>query len=130
MVFFLDFPTVALPYDYAPPSTDNAGRVHAPVQAAPGSVREREFFIDNLLVRVHRRVWCTGLAPWEFESRFPGSLISTFLGGRFSQLKCLVRLPRDAGGARASIPRHLEGAFALSMTLHPGPDSMLHPDGA
>ena len=29
---------------------------------------EREFFIDNLLVRVHRCFWCTGLAPWEFES--------------------------------------------------------------
>jgi hypothetical protein len=44
-------------------------------------VLEREFFIDNLLVRVHRCFWCTGLAPWEFESPFPGSLISTFLGG-------------------------------------------------
>ena len=40
---------------------------------------EREFFIDNLLVRVHQCFWCTGLAPWEFESPFPGSLISTFL---------------------------------------------------
>ena len=40
---------------------------------------EREFFIDNLLVRIHRCFWCTGLAPWEFESPFPGSLISTFL---------------------------------------------------
>ena len=39
---------------------------------------EREFFIDNLLVRVHRCFWCTGLAPWEFEFPFPGSLISTF----------------------------------------------------
>jgi len=44
--------------------------------------REREFFIDNLLVRIHfiivliRR---TGLAPWEFEFPFPGSLTSTFL---------------------------------------------------
>ena len=45
--------------------------------------REREFFIDKLLVRIHfiivmiRR---TGLAPWEFEFPFPGSLTSTFLG--------------------------------------------------
>ena len=45
----------------------------------PAPHREREFFIDNLLVRVHRCFWCTGLAPWEFESPFPGSLISTFL---------------------------------------------------
>jgi len=41
---------------------------------------EREFFIDNLLVRIHFIIvmirW-TGLAPWEFESPFPGSLTST-----------------------------------------------------
>ena len=43
---------------------------------------EREFFIDNLLVRVHVIVvmirW-TGLASWDFEFPFPGSLTSTFL---------------------------------------------------
>ena len=43
---------------------------------------EREFFIDNLLVRIHFIIvmirW-TGLAPWEFELPFPGSLASTFL---------------------------------------------------
>ena len=49
-----------------------------PLQRRP-LVRESEFFIDNLLVRVHRCFWCTGLAPWEFEFPFPGSLISTFL---------------------------------------------------
>jgi len=30
----------------------------------------REFFIDNLLVRIHfiiEMIWWTGLAPWEFE---------------------------------------------------------------
>jgi len=36
---------------------------------------EREFFIDNLLVRIHCIIvmirW-TGLAPWEFEFPFPG----------------------------------------------------------
>ena len=44
--------------------------------------REREFFIDNLLVRIHfiiEMFWWTGLAPWEFEFPFSGSLISTFL---------------------------------------------------
>ena len=45
--------------------------------------QEREFFIDNLLVRIHFIIvmfrW-TGLAPWEFESPFPGSLTSTFPG--------------------------------------------------
>jgi len=45
---------------------------------------EREFFIDNLLVRFHLitvMIRWTGLAPWEFEFPFPGSLTSTFLGG-------------------------------------------------
>ena len=42
--------------------------------------RDREFFIGNLLVRIHCNIvmirW-TGLAPWEFEFPFPGSLTST-----------------------------------------------------
>jgi len=49
--------------------------------------REREFFIDNLLVRIQfiiEMVWWTGLAPWEFEFPFPGSLISTCLGAKES----------------------------------------------
>jgi hypothetical protein len=36
--------------------------------------RERDFFIDNLLVRIHViivMIWWTGLAPWEFEYPFP-----------------------------------------------------------
>ena len=43
---------------------------------------DREFFIDNLLVRLHfiiEMMWWTGLASWEFEFPFPGSLIFTFL---------------------------------------------------
>ena len=43
-------------------------------------LRQREFFIDNLLVRIHfiiERIWRTGLAPWEFEFPFPGSLTPT-----------------------------------------------------
>ena len=43
---------------------------------------QKEFFIDNLLVQIHYIIvmieW-TGLAPWEFEYPFPGSLTSTFL---------------------------------------------------
>jgi len=42
---------------------------------------ERELCIDNLPVRIHFIIvsirW-TGLAPWEFEFPFPGSLASTF----------------------------------------------------
>ena len=44
--------------------------------------REREFFVGNLLVRVHViivMVRGAGLAPWEFEFSFPGRLTSTFL---------------------------------------------------
>ena len=48
-------------------------------------VCEKEFFIDNLLVRIHFIVgmirWA-GLAQWEFELSFPSSLTSTFLGFR------------------------------------------------
>jgi len=43
----------------------------------------REFFIDNLLVRIHFIIvmirW-TGLVSWKFEFPFPGSLKSDFLG--------------------------------------------------
>ena len=45
----------------------------------PTSV-EREFFIDNLLVRIHfiiEMIRWTGLAPWQFEFPFPGSVTST-----------------------------------------------------
>ena len=53
-----------------------------PIHPEAGRPPEGEFFIDNLLVRVHFIIvmirW-TGLAPWEFESPFPGSLTSTFL---------------------------------------------------
>ena len=45
-------------------------------------VLETEFFIDNLLVRVHfiiEMIRWTGLAPWEVEFPFKGSLTSTFL---------------------------------------------------
>ena len=45
-------------------------------------VLERDFSIDNLLVRIHVIIvmirW-TGLAPWEFEFPFSGSRTSTFL---------------------------------------------------
>ena len=39
----------------------------------------KEFFIDNLLVRIHFiivMIWWTGLALWEFEFHFSGSLSS------------------------------------------------------
>jgi hypothetical protein len=48
----------------------------------PHQSAEREFLIDNLLVRIHfiiEMIRWTGLAPWEFEFSFPGSLTSTFM---------------------------------------------------
>ena len=44
--------------------------------------RERDFFIKNLLVRIHQIVVMisrTGLAPWKVEFPFPGRLTSPFL---------------------------------------------------
>ena len=46
---------------------------------------KREFFIDNLLVRIHFIIlmtWWTGLAPWEFEFPLPSSLTSALLDPR------------------------------------------------
>ena len=40
-----------------------------PGRAVRMGLSEREFFIDNLLVRIHfiiEMIWWTGLAPWEF----------------------------------------------------------------
>jgi len=52
-----------------------------PFGAVRFRLRARAFFIDNLLVRNHfiivMRRW-PGVAPWEFEFPFPGSLTSTF----------------------------------------------------
>jgi len=57
----------------------DVARLRAAIRLLP----ERDFFIDNLLVRIHCIIvmirW-TGLAPWGFEFPFPGSLTSTFLG--------------------------------------------------
>ena len=57
--------------------------------------REKELCIYNLLVRNHFIIvmirWI-GLAPWEFESPFPGSLTSTFL--------IYLRHRLQAGGGR------------------------------
>ena len=60
----------------------NLGDSPGPLSACHPPSPEKEFLIDNLLVRLHFIIeifqW-TGLAPWEFEFRFPGSQISTFL---------------------------------------------------
>ena len=52
------------------------------------AIADREFIIGNLLVRIHFIIvmirW-TGLATWEVESPFPGSLTFTFLEAIISQ---------------------------------------------
>ena len=72
-----------------PHSGDNFHAKRCPNQCFFASVlscgkgeREGEFFIDDLLARIHFIIvmirWI-GLAPWEFEVPFSGSLTSTFL---------------------------------------------------
>jgi len=67
----------------------DAGDAHQPAGTLVWVCQEREFFIDNLLVRIHFVIvmnrW-TGLAPWEGESLFPGSMTSTFLGPFFANI--------------------------------------------
>ena len=53
------------------------------LRTTPGfSDTESDFIIDKLTVRIHFIIvmirW-TGLAPWEFEFPFPGSITSTFM---------------------------------------------------
>jgi len=70
----------------------------------PSGGGEREFFIDNLLVRIHfiiEMIWWTGLVPWEFEFPSPGSLTSTFLR--------LKMLNPDAGGGHEDVGREARG---------------------
>jgi len=58
----------------------NLGDSPGPLSACHPPSPEKEFLIDNLLVRLHFIIeifqW-TGLAPWESESLIPGRLIST-----------------------------------------------------
>ena len=60
----------------------SSGRVRSSCVMRLPALKERESFVHNLLVRIHfiiKMVRWTGLAPWEFEFPFPGSLVSTFL---------------------------------------------------
>ena len=62
--------------------------------------REREFFIDNLLVRIHFiivMIMWAGLAPWEFEFPLPGSLISAFLVHQGTRVTVKQLRPRSVG---------------------------------
>jgi len=69
--------------------------------------REREFFIDNLLLRIHFIIviirW-TGLATWEFDFFFPGGLSSTFV-----QVNTLAASLRHACCFKAPVGFRVDG---------------------
>ena len=68
---------------YSQPLMLSPSRSAARTRCEACAKRQREFFIDNQLVRIHfiiETIWLTSLAPWEFGFPFPGSLVSTFLG--------------------------------------------------
>jgi len=70
--------------------------------------------IDNLLVRIHfiiEIIWWTGLAPWEFESPFPGSLICPMPPEKVTPISCDADIPR--GG-----PRHIDFQVPLEPFVH------------
>ena len=79
-------------------------------------IPERKFFIDNLLDRIHVIIvmirW-TGLAPWEFEFSFPGSLTSTSL---------VLTRNLGAGGARLGAAA-VQDRVLLPGTQYPEPDT-------
>jgi len=76
------------------------------VEALP----EREFFIDNLLVRIHFIIvvirWI-GLAPWKVEFPFPGSLTSTFLVERDEEV--VEALPDQGEDVHRNVQRFRGG---------------------
>ena len=88
------------------------------VQAPVAAGAEREFFIDNLLVRIYFIIvmmrW-TGLAPWEFEVPFPGSLTSTFL--EFIIFLHMVQAPVAAGADFTRL--YVQGYLAHKKTSNP-----------
>ena len=73
-------------------------------QKREAEVQDREFCIGNLLLRIHFIVvmirW-TGLAPWELEFPFPGSLTSNC--DALAVLQCAVDVGRCVSGFGLSV---------------------------
>jgi hypothetical protein len=68
------------PHEYTPPTRSISGSRNDPgiTLEGPGAGPETEFFIDNPLVQIHfisEMIRWTGLAPWKFESPFPGARV-------------------------------------------------------
>jgi len=84
----------------------------------------REFFVDNLLVRIHFMIdmicW-TGFAPWEFEFPLPGSLISSFLV--CSKLDGVL-----GAGRRSSCPTMPTPGGRVAATIDPASQNASSPD--
>ena len=79
---------------------------------------EREFFLDNLLVRIYfivQIICWTVLAPLEFEFPFPGSLIPTFL----RQVESVLEATAELGDLRKRflVPPPLFLSLSLSLAL-------------
>ena len=96
---------------------------------------EREFLIDNLLVRIHSIIvmirW-TGLASWEFESLFAGGLTSSFLEKSRSILhsgpkQTSINRPSRPGRRRESRNRRGRGNRPRSRALLLAPSSLAPP---
>ena len=82
---------------------------------------QREFLVDNLLVRIHFMIvmirW-TGLAPWKFEFPFPGSFTSTFLFNPTPQTQSVSSAPPSCdaeGGCSASFTPRLDGTYQVAV---------------
>ena len=76
-------------------------KVDKPVHFSLNILHEREFVIDNLLVRIHfliEMIWWIGLAPWEFEVPLPGNFKFTFLEppAKFTDPSNLERLTNES----------------------------------
>ena len=100
-----------------------------PVPKQSSHLRERESFIDNLLVQIRfiiMMIRWTGLAPWEFEFPFPDSLTSSSLADRLCANADHGREngrkdARDArvAGAAYPTPYTLNPKYPIPITLNP-----------
>jgi len=94
---------------------------------------EREFFIDNLLVRIHFIIvmirW-TGLAPWEFEFPFPGSLTSIPLPNDHASAS-VTRATKNLAHHLSVSSRQFSGQYgsaACTLCLHRTGERSWHAD--
>ena len=82
-------------------------------------LRESDFAIDNLMVQIHFIIvmirWI-GLAPWELEFPFLGSITSTFLG---PLITTLLSPSREIGNLLPNNRRQRRTCYALCHILYP-----------